>query len=362
MLSPKSLIFVSMILLTNNTKSTSVIGKLVSLDGTNPSAFVYTIPNSSKAVGICMESVGYRQKCKIATIGDTAKVLIQGFAVKDAIIRCSKSGDNVSLGTCVVSKPSDAPFLKVGTALESGSGLISTVLELTFAGDSNGAGYVPYTGATKDVDLGIHEIFTGGGQFGNATDYVNIDANGMMTLEGDATVWDDMRIIPNVFDVPGGTDPGIINYQPAGSGTIFKVYAFAKGDEGFFTVQLPHSYKAGTDLKPHVHWTPGPRGVAESGNIVQWRLDYSVAAIGSNFPASQTLSFADACDGVNNKHQMTAEATISGVGLGESSQMWGRIYRWNDVSDTWVGTGNDLPIFIEFDVHIQCNKLGTDIT
>lgn len=198
--------------------------------------------------------------------------------------------------------------------------------------------------------------------FGTYPNYAEFDEDGNFILHGAATVWDDIRIIPNVFDVPGGTDPDIISYQPAGSGTIFKVYAFAKGDEGFFTIQLPHSYKAGSTLKPHVHWTPGTRGVAENGHVVQWRLDYSFAAIDGTFPASQTIPLPDTCDGVDHKHLMTAEGSISGVGLSSSSQMWGRIYRWNDASDTWVGTGSNLPIFIEFDVHFEQDRMGTDTT
>jgi len=39
--------------------------------------------------------------------------------------------------------------------------------------------------------------------------------------------------------------------------------------------------------------------------------------------------------------------------------MWGRIYRWNDVSDTWVGTGANLPIFIEFDIHFEMDTVGS---
>ena len=191
-----------------------------------------------------------------------------------------------------------------------------------------------------------------------ASDLV-VDCGTDKTMVLNETVWDDMRVVPNVFDVPGGTDPDVISYQPGGSGPTFKVYAFAKGDEGFFTIQLPHSYKEGTDLRAHVHWTPGPRGNEENGNTVQWRLDYSFSPINGNFPAASTAAMADACDGVDHRHQMTAQATISGAGLTMSSQMWGRVYRWNDASDTWVGTGNNLPIFIEFDMHYQIDTIGS---
>jgi hypothetical protein len=420
-----------MISLINNTKSNSKPGYLVSIDPSNKGAFVYTTSNSTKAIGVITESVPYRSVCKIATIGDTARIYVATNLAKGDIIRSAKSGDNISLGACTRVKNTDTAYLRIGEALESGSGLIPVILELSFTGNSLGVGYVPYTGATEDVDLGEHLITSGGShvtssddytypdepaisewwmdgvggflasrdwstldyldtyfegenlyfgvysdanslfygdaefhetvKIGSATDHILVDGDGEMTFVGDATVWDDMRIVPSVFDVPGNTDPDVISYQPAGSGATFKVYGFAKGDEGFFTIQFPHTYKVGSTLKAHVHWTPGPRGVAESGNTVQWRLDYSIAPIGSNFPASTTISLADACDGVNHKHQMTAEVDIPGVGVGTnvSAQMWGRIYRWNNASDTWAGIGANLPIFIEFDIHYEIDSVGS---
>jgi hypothetical protein len=197
------------------------------------------------------------------------------------------------------------------------------------------------------------------GYLGGPVHHTTFEADGTMLMSGDATVWDDIRIIPSVWDVAGGTDPDIIDYLANGAGTAFKVYAFAKGDQGWFTLQLPHGYKAGTDLMAHVHWTPGPRGVAENTKVVQWRLEYSIVSIGGNFPSPSTIPIPGTCDGVNHKHLMTAQVAISGVGLGISSQMFGRIYRFNDVSDTWVGIGNNLPIFIELDFHIEMDTIGS---
>ena len=348
-----------MITLRNNTKSTSKVGYIVALDPRDSGAFVYVTANATKAVGVITESVAYRKPCKIATLGDTANVFVVGNVVKGDIIRTVKTNDRVSFGACTIVRTGDAPYLRVGEALNSGSGLISVVIDFQYAGSDTGVGYVPYTGATDDVDIGGYDISAGSGSFGSATDYVDIDDSGNMYFLGDATVWDDLRIVPSIFDVPGGTDPDVNDYQPAGSGTTFKVYAFAKGDSGYFTIQLPHSYKEGTSLYPHVHWTPGARGVAESGNVVQWRLDYSFADIDGTFPASTTVPLPDTCDGTDHKHQMTPMGTISGVGLGISSQMFGRIYRWNDASDTWVGTLTNLPIFLEFDIHFEIDSVGS---
>ena len=430
MSSPKMSIFAPMIRLKNNTSETSKIGFLVKADPKDPNAFIYAGANETNVLGIVGESVPRHALCNIITSGN-AYVYVAGGITQGSILRSRKGTDRITVGVALRALSADAPYYNVGTALETktGSGLVKCDLNLYHTGGTATSGWVPYTGAVDDVDLGEHVIIASGshvtgtdeyyypdeialsqwymdgvGGFlatydwhnttyadtyfegdnlffgvysnaisyfygplyardtfraGGASDYVQIDNNGNMSFVGDATVWDDIRIIPNVFDIPGGTDPDIISYQPGGSGTTFKVYGFAKGDEGFFTIQLPHSYKEGSTLKAHVHWTPGARGVAEDGHVVQWRLDYSFAPINGNFPTSQTISLADACDGVDHKHLMSPEVVISGVGLTISSQMWGRIYRWNDASDTWVGTLANLPIFIEFDLHVECDSCGS---
>jgi hypothetical protein len=124
-----------MISLINNTKSVSVVGRLVSLDQNNTGAFVYTTQNATKAIGVITESVPFRSTCKIATIGDKAKVFVSGNLAKGDIIRNGKSGDNISLGTCIRVKTGDTAYLTIGEALDSGSGLINVILNMSLAGN-----------------------------------------------------------------------------------------------------------------------------------------------------------------------------------------------------------------------------------
>ena len=121
--------------LKNATSSVSRIGYLVSINPTDPNSFVYTTPNSTKVVGIITEAVPYRQFCNIATIGDKASVYVVGNVVKGNIIRSTKSNDRVSLGACTIARAGDAPYLRIGEALNSGSGLINVVLDLQYVGD-----------------------------------------------------------------------------------------------------------------------------------------------------------------------------------------------------------------------------------
>ena len=169
-----------MITLTNSTKSVSKIGALVSISTVDPNAFVYTIPNSSRAIGVCLEAVPYRQKCKIATIGDTAKVLVQGNTLKDDILRGAKSNDNVSLGTCKIAKDSDAPYLKIGTALGAGTGLIETILELTYTGNDSLSAEID---AIEQEIADIHTAMQDPTGFENRTDSAWTFTDGTRKLE-----------------------------------------------------------------------------------------------------------------------------------------------------------------------------------
>jgi len=178
----------------------------------------------------------------------------------------------------------------------------------------------------------------------------------------DGTAWDDLRIVPGAFDFPGTADPTLVGWQPGGSGATFRVYEFAKNDEAFALIQLPHHRLYGSDLKPHIHWTPGANGATENGNLVGWKVDYSMANIGSAFPASTTVDLQDACNGVNHEHNITASGTITGTGIGISAMLMLRIYRSDTgADDTWSGsvTGS-LPLLLEFDLHYQIDAPGSD--
>jgi len=141
--------------LKNATSSVSRVGYIVSINPTDPDSFIYTVPNSTKAIGIITEAVPYRQFCTIATIGDKASVYVASNINKGDVIRAIKSNDRASLGSCVVAKTGDSPYLRIGEALITGSGLIPCVLDLTYQGTDN-SGWVPYDGATRDVNLGDH--------------------------------------------------------------------------------------------------------------------------------------------------------------------------------------------------------------
>lgn len=198
-------------------------------------------------------------------------------------------------------------------------------------------------------------------KFGGDTDYSEFESDGTLRFVGNSTVWDDIRVTPAGFDRAGIADPALVSYQPSGSGTATFLYEWQKNDIAYFTIQLPHSYKLGSSLWAHVHWTAGANGVAESGNTVGWKIDYSWANINETFGAMTTIDLSDACDGVNHKHQMTPNVEIIGTNKRVSSMLICNIKRTDTgTDDTWSGTASgSLPLLLEIDFHYEIDTIGS---
>ena len=186
------------------------------------------------------------------------------------------------------------------------------------------------------------------------------EADSLTLLGDDAltlqdTVWDDLRISLNELPTFGfGSDPARLTWL-----TDFQLYEFSEGDSLQFSAQIPHTYKEGTDLKPHLHWTPHARGNEENGNTVAWKLDYTIVAPNGVFPASGTVDLSDVVDGTDHKHQVAQSATISGSGIVISSMIVGRLRR-DSSGDTWAtDTVGNRPAVLELDFHFEVNTLGS---
>lgn len=188
-----------------------------------------------------------------------------------------------------------------------------------------------------------------------------LDCGTDKTLELQETVWDDLRIIPGNFQRAGVSDPTLSGWQPGGTGATFQVYKFQIDDEVFASCQMPHSYKEGTDLYFHIHWTPCDRGNEESGNTVGWKVDYSIANPYGIFGSSGTVDLSSTCTGTDDYHERSSAVAVSGTGLTISHIVMLRIYRSDTgTDDTWAGiTAAQSPALLEFDIHFEINTMGS---
>lgn len=180
-------------------------------------------------------------------------------------------------------------------------------------------------------------------------------------IEYQDTVWEDMKIVPGAFQFVGVGDPTLVDWQPGGSGTTFKVYKFQLNNAAYFTVQVSHRYKQGTDLEAHLHWTPADRGNEESGNLVGWKIDYSWANVNGVFAPSATVDLSDACTGTDDYHEIASSVAIVGTSKNISSMLVCKVYRSDTgADDTWVGTtAAQSPALLEVDFHFEIDTAGS---
>ena len=133
--------------------------------------------------------------------------------------------------------------------------------------------------------------------------------------------------------------------------TGLKVYFFDHNNtnEMFFTLQLPHNWKDGTTIYPHLHWLP--KSDSATGNV-KWNMDYSWANLDTEtFSAATTITTTSSGALVQNKHIVTEIGTgITGSGKTYSSVLICRVYRdGTHANDTYTDKAGGLSM----DFHIS---------
>jgi hypothetical protein len=125
-----------------------------------------------------------------------------------------------------------------------------------------------------------------------------------------------------------------------------------------FVAQMPHNWKEGTDIIPHVHYIPDTGGVI--GQTITWTLDYVWMNIGDTIPGAVTIvsSTYTTVAGDTEKHIMQnipSASGISGTGKTMSSCLICRLWRDTSSVNTWATNIS----FLEVDFHYQVDSLGS---
>lgn len=189
-----------------------------------------------------------------------------------------------------------------------------------------------------------------------------VESDGTMRLENNATVWDDLNVFPDATTRSGSNSPTYSLFKNNGSGSqgvLLNYFSSTTEQELYFTVQIPHSYKLGTDLLPHVHWTTSSG--TPSGSDVVWGLEYTVMAIGGNFPNTQIIYATNVISEIGTpsgtgQHLISGFPAISGSGLGISTVLVCRIFR--AVAQSGDTFGNNTG-FLGIDFHYEQNTMGS---
>ena len=215
-----------------------------------------------------------------------------------------------------------------------------------FVGTTDAKDLVVKTNGTSRINVGSDGVT----KIGGALNYTKIEADGTVEFNGEATVWEDLRVT-----LDKGSNSATIDYV-FGSGPQIWFFKENASDYMSFVVQMPHAYKIGTNIFPHVHWLPKESQV---GNV-EWKFDYSWANFGDVFPSITTLTTVESGPFTQNKHMITKFPSsgfgISGTGKNVSSILICRIYRiGSNAADTYDKDAGVL----SFDFHYQVDTMGS---
>lgn len=198
-----------------------------------------------------------------------------------------------------------------------------------------------------------------------------ISAPANQTVRLEQPVYDDIRVPLERGALAGGNNPTFTKFKDNGAGSA-GVFAYSFSDQAiagneeelFFSVQLPHNYKEGTDLKPHIHWTPAVSGAADQ--FVKWGLEYTIANMNGTFgntgiitsDASSASTATTSGDSTltAGKGYLTEIGTISGSGVQISAMLICRVFRNSSHADDDLA---QAAFGFEVDFHHQIDTLGS---
>ncbi len=144
------------------------------------------------------------------------------------------------------------------------------------------------------------------------------------------------------------SDPAKSNSQ---SGLVYVFTDELAVDEKllYFTAQMPHNYREGTDIifVVHFHYSTD-----EVGTLVRWAIRYSWSNIGDNLPVGTSIwKNSDPANNDSLKNQATKFTSVSGTGKTISSQLLCYLSRNSShVDDTYTDNARVIGVSILYQV------------
>lgn len=207
--------------------------------------------------------------------------------------------------------------------------------------------YIDNSGTTKIGDI----------VNGNDT---KIDADGSLSYEGSATRFDDLKVPVNSTTKGGTRDPDwkVLKNNGSSQGVFLQWFDKDVEEELYFSVQMPHAWKEGSPIMPHVHWTAETN--VGSSKVV-WGLEYTWTNVGDLFGSTTIITGSDPIAPIGTvdayEHAITALGSeIDATGKTLSSMLVCRIFRQatNGV-DNFSGDAG----LLEIDFHFQIDSDGS---
>lgn len=167
--------------------------------------------------------------------------------------------------------------------------------------------------------------------------------------------WLDMSGLFTAGTQPATNPPTLTQWGTSG----IYAWSFTTNDQLFFSFKMPHSFKAGSAVWPHVHWAPS--SAMADGETVVWVIEWMAApldpttpvAFDHASPVTSTLTFTSSGVTIADAHLSTEALSGSTIPNSEPGTMvMARVYR---AAGTYAGA-----IFgLSLNAHFQADRFGT---
>jgi hypothetical protein len=257
------------------------------------------------------------------------------------IITASRFISTVAIGT--------APFTVTSTT-------VVTNLNADLLDGQHASAFVPYVGATTDVDLGTHylkaaqirtpEIKTDAA----APTDLTLTTGAAKTAVLATAVWNDISAGLDASRVTGTTQTVMV-------GNIREL-VFSNNDTADFpSVELLHGYKEGTNFEFHLHIAT--RGTNASAYHVRYTLEYSLAPVNGVFGATTTLDVETTIAGGTTAltHKKIDLGAVVGAGLTIGTQVKYVLKKIASASSDAPAANN--PFVLQVGLHYQVDTVGS---
>lgn len=181
-----------------------------------------------------------------------------------------------------------------------------------------------------------------------------IESDGTLSVSGTATTWEDLRVPLSSANKKAAAQ---YTFIIGSSGPKVDWFADDNLNEMYFVAQMPHSWKEGTTIYPHIHWIPEKNGTQN----VRWGLEYAWVnrddAITSYTIDYGHVDTEGTTNYIANTHYITKLGVgIDGTGKKISSMLVCRIFR-DAASD--LDKYPDKAGALEVDFHYEVNTMGS---
>lgn len=179
-------------------------------------------------------------------------------------------------------------------------------------------------------------------------DYCQIEADGTIELNGDATVWKDINLGAAQVLTPASSYPDVDEFvDEGGSDTGIETLAFAPGEMISGSFEIQHDYKKYSDFTFHVHYQiiAAPTGTDK----VQWQLEYTIAQTGETLNAVTTITTEDDVD-TQYQFYRADFASITGTGIDIGNQFFFRLTRISASGDEFGGDALIATVGLHYEV------------